>query len=160
MADVGRKSKYETHVKPYLKKIEEWLNNGASEEQCALALGLCYSTFNNYKRKYPELKAVCEKPRIGVVVDLRSTLVKKALGFTYEEKEQYIKQEVDPVTKQPIGKPTMHTRIVTKQALPDTTAIFGALNMYDEEYCKDRKQYELKRQELELRQLSAEKEDW
>ena len=86
--------------------------------------------------------------------------MKKALGFTYEEKEQYIKQEVDPVTKRPIGKPIMHTRIVTKQALPDTTAIFGALNLYDEDYVKDKKQYELKQQELELRRLSAEAKDW
>ena len=160
MADVGRKSKYETHVKPYFEQIDKWLNNGASEEQCAVNLGISYASWNNYKNKYDDFRALCEKPRANLVEDLRSALVKKALGFTYEEKEQYIKQEVDPVTKRPIGKPIMHTRIVTKQALPDTTAIFGALNLYDEDYVKDKKQYELKQQELELRRLSAEAKDW
>lgn len=160
MADVGRKSKYETHVQPYFKDIDEWLNGGASEEQCAVNLGISYASWNNYKNKYPEFKALCEKPRTNLVKELRSALVKKALGFTYEEKEQYIKQEVDPETKRPIGKPIMHTRIVTKQALPDTTAIFGALNLYDEDYCKDKKQYELKQQELDLRKMIAENKDW
>lgn len=160
MADVGRKSKYESHIKPYFEQIDKWLNGGASEEQCAEKLGISYASWNNYKRKYTEFFELCNKPRVNLVEDLRSALVKKALGFTYEEKEQYIKQEVDPDTKRPIGKPIMHTRIVTKQALPDTTAIFGALNLYDDNYCKDRKQYELKQQELELRRLSAEANDW
>ena len=160
MADVGRKSKYESHIKPHLEKIDKWLSDGASEKQCAENLGISYATWNNYKARYVELKDLCEKPRANLIEDLRSALVKKALGFTYEEKEQYIKQEVDPDTKRPIGKPIMHTRIVTKQALPDTTAIFGALNLYDDDYVKDRKQYELKQQELELRRLSAEQKDW
>lgn len=160
MADVGRKSKYETHVKPYFEKIDEWLNGGASEEQCAVNLGISYASWNNYKNRYDEFKALCEKPRQTLVDNLRSALVKRALGFTYEEKEQYIKQEVDPETKRPIGKPIMHTRIVTKQALPDTTAIFGALNLYDDDYCKDRKQYDLKQQELELRRMQAEADKW
>lgn len=160
MADVGRKSKYETHVKPYFEQIDKWLNGGASEKQCAVNLGISYASWNNYKNRHAEFKALCEKPRQSLVDDLRSALVKKALGFTYEEKEQYIKQEVDPDTKRPIGKPIMHTRIVTKQALPDTTAIFGALNLYDEEYCKDKKQYDLKRQELELRKMQAEADKW
>ena len=136
------------------------MNNGASEEQCANNLGISYASWNNYKNRYAEFKELCEKPRATLVEDLRSALVKRALGFSYEEKEQYIKQEVDPDTKRPIGKPVMHTRIVTKQALPDTTAIFGALNIYDEDYCKDKKQYELKQQELELRKLSQAQKDW
>lgn len=156
----GRKGKYETHVKPFLDKIDKLLNEGASEEQVALSLGVSYASFNNYKRYYPELKELCEKPRTTLIQDLRSALVKKALGYTYEEKEQYIKQEVDPITKKPIGNPVMHTKIVTKQAQPDTTAIFGALNIYDEEYVKDKKQYDLKKQELELRRMIAENKDW
>ena len=156
----GRKGKYDTHIKPNFSRIREWLDGGASEEQVALALGISYASWNNYKRDYPELDELCRAPRVPLVLDLRSTLVKKAKGFTYEEKEQYIKQEVDPITKKPIGNPIMHTKIVTKQSLPDTTALFGALNLYDEEYCKDKKQYELKQQELELRRLNAEMKDW
>lgn len=156
----GRNNKYETHVKPYFDQIDKWLNGGASEEQCAEKLRISYASWNNYKNKYPEFKELCDKPRVDLVGDLRSALCKRALGFTYEEKKQYITQEVDPVTKQPVGKPVMRTEIFTKQALPDVTAIFGALNLYDEEYCKDKKQYELKQQELELRRLSVEADKW
>ena len=156
----GRKSLYETHIKPHFEQINKWLNGGASEKQCAKQLNICYATWNNYKNQYPEFKELCENPRVDLVDDLRSALVKKALGFEYEEKKQYISQEVDPVTKQPVGKPVMRTEIYTKQSLPDTTAIFGALNLYDENYCKDKKQYELKQQELELRRLSVEADKW
>lgn len=160
MADRGRKGKYETYVKPFLEQVKKMLNEGASEKQVAESLGVSYASWNNYKRDYSELAEVCNAPRTELVEELRSALVKKALGYSYEEKEQYIKQEVDPITKKPIGNPIMHTKIVTKQALPDTTAIFGALNIYDGDYVKDRKQYELKQQELELRRMIAEMKDW
>ena len=156
----GRKGKYDTHIKPFLEQIKKMLNEGASEKQVAESLGVSYASWNNYKRDYPELLELCNAPRTELVEELRSALVKKALGYSYEEKEQYIKQEVDPITKKPIGNPIMHTKIVTKQALPDTTAIFGALNIYDTDYVKDRKQYELKQQELELRRMTAEMKDW
>lgn len=153
MAERGRKGKYETYVKPRLKEIEKWLNDGASEAQVAEALGVSYASFNNYKRDYPKLREICEKPRIGVVLKLRSALVERALGFSYEEKKQYI-------TKDAEGNQKTHTEITTKQALPDTTAIFGALNLYDPEYVKDKKAHELKEQELELRRQMAEAKDW
>ena len=156
----GRKSKYDTHIKPNFDKIDKMLNDGASEKQCAESLGVSYPAWNNYKVKYKDFGELCAKPRTKLVEDLRSALVKRAKGFTYEEKEQYIKQEVDPITKKPIGNPIMHTKIVTKQALPDTTAIFGALNIYDDDYVKDRKNYDLKQQELELRRMQAEMKDW
>lgn len=149
----GRKSKYETHIKPYLGKIKEMLNDGASEKQVAKSLGVSYASFNNYKRDNEELAAVCGEPRTELVEDLRSALVKRALGFSYEEKKQYITEDED-------GKKKKHTEITTKYALPDTTALFGALNLYDPEYVKDKKQYELKQQELELRKLSAELKEW
>ncbi|MGN0805363.1 MAG: hypothetical protein ACI4MS_08275 [Candidatus Coproplasma sp.] len=163
MADkkkAGAKSKYETHILPFFDKIEKLLNDGASERQVAKSLGVSYASFNNYKVKYKELGDLCRKPRTKLVEDLRSALVKKALGYTYEEKEQYIEQEIDPQTKKPTGKKVMKTKIVTRHQPPDTTAIFGALNIYDDDYVKDKKQYELKQQELELRKMIAENKDW
>ena len=153
MADVGRKSKYETHIKPYFEQIDKWLNGGASEEQCAKQLNISYATWGNYKKRYPEFKELCDKPRVDLIADLKSALVKRALGFTYEEKKQYITEDAN-------GSKKKHTEITTKQALPDTTAIFGALNIYDPDYVKDKKQHELKQQELELRRQMAEAKEW
>lgn len=149
----GRNSKYESFVKPYFDEIEKHLNEGASEEQVASKLGISYSTWNNYKKQFPEFAELCNKPRPKLIEDLRSALVKRALGFSYEEKKQYITEDED-------GKKKKHTEIATKYALPDTTAIFGALNIYDPDYVKDKKQHELKQQELELRKMMAENKDW
>lgn len=150
---MGRKGKYETHIEPFFERIRELLNGGASEEQVAAALGVSYASWNNYKRDHEEFDALCREPRTKLIGDLRSALVKRALGFSYEEKKQYITEDED-------GKKKKHTEITTKQALPDTTAIFGALNIYDPEYVKDRKQHELKQQELELRKMSLDLKDW
>ena len=117
---VGRKDKYSTHVQPRLKDIEKWLNEGADQRLIAQKLGVSYSAWNQYKVKYEELKSVCDKPREGLIADLRSALIKKALGFSYEIKKQYI-TEKDGVVK-------------------------------------DRKNYELRQQELELRKQMAEEE--
>lgn len=156
----GRRNLYDTNIKPNFDKIDKMLNDGASEKQCAEALGVSYPSWNNYKKKYKEFDDLCHKQRTKLVEDLRSALVKKALGYTYEEKEQYIEQEIDPKTKKPTGKKVMKTKIVTRHQPPDTTAIFGALNIYDDDYVKDKKQYELKQQELELRKMIAENKDW
>ena len=149
----GRKSLYDTHIKPFFEQIDKMLNDGASEEQVAKALDVSYSSFNNYKKQYPELAELCNKPRTNLVDDLRSALVKRALGFKYEEKRQYITEDED-------GNKRKHTEIITKEALPDTTAIFGALNLYDENYVKDKKAHELKEQELELRKMALELKEW
>lgn len=149
----GRKPKYETHIKPNFDKIDKMLNDGATEKQCAEAFGISYASWNNYKAQNKEFGELCSKPRIKLIEDLRSALVKRALGFTYEEKKQYIKEDDD-------GCKAKYTEIITKQALPDTTAIFGALNIYDPEYVKDKKNYDLKKQELELRKEMEKNKDW
>lgn len=149
----GRRNLYDTNIKPNFEQIEKMLNDGASEKQVAEALGVSYASFNNYKAQYEELDDLCRKPRTKLIDDLRSALVKRALGFAYEEKKQYIKEDED-------GSKAKYTEITTKQALPDTTAIFGALNIYDPEYVKDKKNYDLKKQELELRREMAENKDW
>lgn len=149
----GRKGKYDTHVLPFFDNIDKMLNEGASEKQVAEALNVSYAAWNKYKVEYPALGELCSKPRTKLIENLRSALVKRALGFTYEEKKHYITEDTD-------GNKKKSTEIYVKQALPDTTAIFGALNIYDPEYVKDKKQHELKQQELELRKMIAENKEW
>lgn len=146
----GRPSKYETHIKPYLEQIKKWAEQGATEKQIAQQLGVAYSSFNLYKIKYSELSEILkEKDMKPLVEDLRSALVKRALGFEYKEKKEYIKE--DPET----GNKVKYIEITTKQSLPDTTAIFGALNIYDPDYVRDRANHELRKEDLELRKALA-----
>lgn len=151
MAKRGRKGKYETHVQPYLDKIKKWLEQGCTEKEVANNLGIAYSSFNEYKVQFSELmETIKSVNRAPLIEDLKGALVKKAMGFEYKEKKEYIRE--DPET----GKKTKYVEITTRYAQPDTTAIFGALNIYDDEYIKDKKNYELKKEELELRKKLAE----
>lgn len=146
----GRPSKYETHIKPHLDHIKKWAEQGATEKQIAKQLGVAYSTFCDYKNKYSELSVILkEKDMRPLIEELRGALIKKAMGFEYKEKKEYIKE--DPET----GLKAKYLEITTKQSLPDTTAIFGALNLYDPEYVKDKKNHELREKDYELRKAIA-----
>ena len=152
----GRHNKYDTHIKPYFDRIEKWLDGGATEKQCAEALRVAYSSWNSYKVQYPEFKALCEKPRVGLVLDLRGVQVKEALGYTYEEKKTYIKRESD-------GTTTQYTEITQKYARPNMNAWWGAARRYDPEIAKydhQTQQINLRADELELKKEIAKETLW
>ena len=154
MAKKGRKPKYETHVKPHFGDIEKWLNGGASEEQVALALGISYASFNNYKRDYIELRELCEKPRVPVVLELRSALVKRALGMKVKKVKKYTKTDEN-------GNEVEYTEAIIDELPPDVAAINLALKNLDRQnWANDPQALEIKKQELELRKLMAESKDW
>lgn len=150
---MGRPSKYETNVKPFLDDIHDAYQRGVEEKKIAAGLGISVSTWCEYKNKYSELAEALkreEESTKAIIKDLDSALLKSAKGFTYEEKKQYIKK--DAAT----GKEHKYTEITTKYQPPNVTAIFGAYNRFDKDYVKDRAYYDLKQQELELRkQLAA-----
>ena len=146
---MARPSKYESKVKPYFEKIKELLEKGLTEKEVAKTLGIAYSTWNDYKLRFPEFSELIKgKDMKPLIADLENALVKKALGFEYEEKKQYITEDEN-------GNKKKHTEITRKVQPPDTTAIFGALNRFDPNYKKDAAYYELKKQELELRKEIA-----
>lgn len=152
---LGRKGMYVTHVEPHFAKIEKLLNQGATEKQVAESLGVSYASWCNYKRDYKALRELCEKPRTELVDDLKGALVKRALGFTYEEKKAYKRRGDD-------GSEYTYVETQTKQALPDVTAIFGALKIYD----KDKLDYDIQAQSIELKRMEFElkkeiaKDEW
>ena len=151
MAKAGRKSKYETHIKPYFPKIKEAVDRGVEENQIAKSLGVGTSAWCDYKNKYSEFAELLKRDKDvteKILEQLDSALLKCACGYEYEEKKQYITEGADGKRK--------HTEITTKHQPPNVTAIFGAYNKYDPNYKKDRAYYELKKQELELRKSIAE----
>lgn len=156
MAKTGRKSAYEEKIKSRFSDIEKWLKGGATERQVANALGVAYSTFNKYKVEKEEFSELLKSvDRSEIILDLRSALLKKALGYTYEEKKQYIKKDL--IT----GHDIQYTEIITKPAHPDVAAINLALKNYDKEnWSNDPQMIELKKQELELRKQIAEEKAW
>ena len=80
------KSKYETHVLPYLDKISEMCLT-MTERQIAKVLGISYAAFNNYKAQHLELLEHLKKGRLELALELKSILIQKAKGFQYEDKK-------------------------------------------------------------------------
>lgn len=105
-------TKYETIVVPNLQLIERWKRNGASEEEIAKRLGIAYSTFNVYKAQKSELSEVLKKGKEIVDTEVENALLRRALGYEYDEtmKERNDKGEL------------VVTKIVHKQIVPDVTA--------------------------------------
>ena len=150
---MGRKSRYETHVLPYLQQIQEWCQD-LDERQIAVdRLGIAVSTWENYKKKYPELREALKKGKQQLVGDLKAALKKKAKGYTYEETKTTIRDEG--------GKKVTIIEKFKKYAQPDTGAIHLLLKNLDPEWTNDdRTTIDLKREQLELAKQKAENDNW
>ena len=150
----GRKSKYETHVEPRLKEIEEWVSNGATDEEVAKALGVGLRTLNEYKTKYAPLSQAFARARSRVVVQIKEALLKKALGFTYEEEKRVGKKDKN-------GENIVLVEKYTRYCPPSETAAAMLLRNYDEEWRDtDSATARLKQQAQELKKAIAETENF
>ena len=92
-SNAGRKSNYATKVLPYLEEIRAWRQEGQTEEIIAKFLGVSYTSFNEYKVKYPELMQTLKESKEKLIHDLEDTLFRVALGKvkTIKSKKIYIK---------------------------------------------------------------------
>lgn len=145
----GRPNKYETHVKPRLEDIKKFCTY-MTEKQIAETLGVAYSSWNEYKLKYPELMESLKKGRESLVLELRSTLIRKAKGFNYSEKK-IIKENGVVVREEEYQR----------ASLPDVAALNLLLKNYDKEnWSNDPQLLELRKEELEFRKEQAKAEEW
>lgn len=105
------KSKYEEFVKPKLTLVEGWARNGLTDEQIANNLGISKQTFYNYKSKYVDFFDALKKGKEVVDIEVENALLKRALGYKYDE-----------VTIEESDDGSVRTKTVTKEVIPDTTA--------------------------------------
>ncbi|MGN0180411.1 MAG: helix-turn-helix domain-containing protein [Monoglobaceae bacterium] len=149
MGKRGRKSIYDTQIAPHIEEIRQAVKNGATVAEIATALGIAKSTLCKYMAEKPELKDAFAHGRANIIIDIRGALLKKALGYEYQEKKQYIKKDED-------GESVTYTEITTKHQPPSETAGAMLLRNYDESWLdKDSISTQLKQQELELRKAIA-----
>lgn len=146
------KSKWD-QVKSKLHLVEKWARDGLREDQIAKNLGISVTTLEVYKKQYPEVSKALKKGKETLITELENALIKKALGYEYEEKKVYTKNEN--------GNSVTYTEITKKHQPPDTGALFGLLKNKDPQNYSDNPQMlQLKKQELELRERLAKAEDW
>lgn len=152
MAKRGRKSKADI-VLENLDRIKEMARVGVTEEDIAKSLGISVSSFEKYKSEFPQLKESLKISKVDLSVTVKSALVKRALGYEYEEKKQYITEDDN-------GNKKKHTEITTKHMPPDVGAINSLLQNIDDNWYRDKRGAELRKQELELRKQIAEEKEW
>ena len=146
---MGRPSKYETEVKPHLEDIRKAVEAGATDKEIADAFGLAVSTIYEYKKKYKEFSAAFARGRKEVVIEIKAALLKKALGFEYEEEKRVARKDKN-------GENIILLEKYKRQCLPSETAAAMLLRNYDETWRdNDHASAELKRQEADLRKAIA-----
>lgn len=105
------KSKWETHVKDRLIEVEGWARDGLTDEQIAKNLGISKDTFYRYKNEYSDFSDSLKRGKEIVDREVENALLKRALGYTYEEE-----------TIEELADGTIKTKTVTKHMAGDTTA--------------------------------------
>lgn len=155
-----RPNKYDTHVKPYLKEIKEMALQ-MTERQIAQTLRIGYTSFIEYKKKYPELVEALGQGRRQLVYELKGKLIEKAKGFYYTEVSEKQERAIDTETGELLDDLVVTERKVNKKyAHPDVAAINLLLKNYDPNWYNDPKEYQLKKKALELQEEKIEQNEW
>ncbi len=96
--------------------IEGWAREGLTDKQIAKdKIGICENTFIAWKRNYPAIDEALKKGKAPVDTKVENMLLKRALGYEYEE-------TTTEIIEQPDGSKRKHIKKTMKQVLPDTTA--------------------------------------
>jgi hypothetical protein len=121
-------SKWE-YIKSKFPDIEKWLSLNLSEKQIAFNLSISKTTLEKYKREQPLLLELLKKGRQNQVLEVENALMKKALGFEYEETETYVRKTG--------GVETTHIKKVKKYSSPDVGACAFILKNKDRQNWSD-----------------------
>lgn len=107
---MGRKSKFSTEM---LEKGKKLAREGYTDEDIAERLGIGIRTLYDWKKKYPQFSQALKENKEYFDNKVEEALLKRALGFEYEETEIIATKE---------GK-TSKVKKTKKVIPPDVTAI-------------------------------------
>ena len=111
-----------------LIKIEGWARDGLTDEQIAHNIGIRRETLYVWKNKYPNISNALKNGKEVVDRQVENALLKRALGYEYEEVKQIIEKDEK-------GKDRKRIEKTIKQVIPDTTAqIFWLKNRKPDEW--------------------------
>ena len=146
---MARPTKYEKEIKQHISDIRKAVESGATDEEIASAFRIAKSTLYEYKKKYPEFSEAFARGREKVVIDIKAALLKKALGYEYEEEKRVGKKDKD-------GENIILVEKYRKHQPPSETAAAMLLRNYDAEWRdNDSATARLREQELDLKKAIA-----
>ncbi len=108
--------------------LEAYARDGLTDDQIAHNLGITRSTLSSWKAKFPKLSEALRKGKEVVDIQVENALLKRALGFEYQEVKNEKGVDVNGCTYSKVVK-------TTKKVIPDTTAqIFWLKNRKPKEW--------------------------
>lgn len=98
-----------------ITRLTGWARDGLTNVQIAANMGIAERTFTEWIARFPAIDAALKKGKEPVDIQVENALLKRALGYDYEE-------TITEVEDLGGGKTKKHVRRVTKHVPPDTTA--------------------------------------
>ena len=80
------KGKYQEWLDPDgLLLLEGWARDGLTDEQIAGNVGITETTLYEWKNRFPEISEALKKGKEVVDIQVENALLKRALGYDYQE---------------------------------------------------------------------------
>lgn len=118
-----------------LLQLESWARDGLTDEQIASNMGIGYSTLQTWKSKYQDIQDTLKRGKEVVDIQVENALLKRALGYSYDEVTGERVLDYDQSTGQVVGSHMEITKTVKKEVQGDTTAqIFWLKNRRPEQW--------------------------
>lgn len=112
---MARKGLYEEWLKEdNLKLLEAWARDGLTNEQIAHNIGIRSKTLYEWINKFSVIGDALKRGKEVVDIEVENALLKRALGYSYQETTRELSKETGQL---------VITKVVTKQVIPDTTAM-------------------------------------
>ena len=116
MIPIGRKGKFQEWLtEGGLTRLTGWARDGLTDEQIAANIGINRCTLYDWLKRYDNISNAIKKGKEPVDTQVENALLRRALGYDYEE-------TITEVEDLGGGKTKKHVRRVTKHVPPDTTA--------------------------------------
>lgn len=118
-----------------LLQLESWARDGLTDEQIASNMGITRKTLAEWKTKYSDICDTLKRGKAVVDIQVENALLKRALGYSYDEVTRERVLDYDPSIGQVVGSHMEITKTVKKEVQGDTTAqIFWLKNRRPEQW--------------------------
>ena len=113
------KGKFEQWKTPEgLLLLRAWARDGLTDEQIARNIGISRSTLSDWKNRFPDIADALKKGKDVVDVEVENALLRRALGYDYEES---IEESTEEMVDGKVEKKTVR-KVIKKHVPPDVTA--------------------------------------
>ena len=101
--------------------LKGWARDGLTDKQLAKNMGIAVGTLYEWKKKYHDIADALKKGKEVVDREVENAMLKRALGYDYEEVTLERKTVRDDLTDE-LTSEMVETKRVKKHVIPDTTA--------------------------------------